>query len=326
MNSVVARFAVVDDETGAQSACWRIWTGSKRPSDETYLAPRSIVADIKVSLHASGECRIGPNEPLRNRLSPDDRRAFSVWSIDPTDLPCRLMSILVHRSELGNNPGAKGQIPVPIPHGVEALELVVALVDPETVAELPLNWSVATLLDRATTGTAVAVFAVPVDARPELLAEAKEGLSAEFDSWRLPVSWPDSSTGWATLAPDEGGEPVLMEIRFEEEVPWRPPVALGGFEGEVRPWSELPNPMPDDLDTCAVVARSVEGSVTVFINDGARCTHGHLREDLELLLKSFHSDGPYSGWDAVADGEGSLRGWVTRLATKSALDRFQGNR
>jgi len=56
-DQVAYRFVVWAGD-GRRSARWRVWTGSQNnaPSDEVYIAPRSLGSEVKVSLHSDGTC------------------------------------------------------------------------------------------------------------------------------------------------------------------------------------------------------------------------------------------------------------------------------
>lgn len=78
----VLRFAVADEQ-GRRSSTWRIWSGAKRPSDDTYIAPRHA-AQFKISLHKDGYCQHGPVDVLRRSIRPEDRQALDRWEL-PSD-------------------------------------------------------------------------------------------------------------------------------------------------------------------------------------------------------------------------------------------------
>lgn len=90
----VLRFLVVAQD-GRCSAEWRLWTGSKRPSDDTYLAPRHLAGKMKFSFHKDGSFQHGPTAPVREALRPGDRHALDRWTAPPaTPTNVRLAIIL----------------------------------------------------------------------------------------------------------------------------------------------------------------------------------------------------------------------------------------
>src|SRR3954462_2983609 len=77
---VVYRF-VVSSEDGRRSCDWRIWTGSRKPSDDVYLAPGKLGGELKVSLHRDGWCQHGLDASIRSRLRSGDKHALHRWQI-----------------------------------------------------------------------------------------------------------------------------------------------------------------------------------------------------------------------------------------------------
>jgi hypothetical protein len=66
---------VVGTEFGPRSGVWRIWT----EKNEIYVAPRSLVGEIKTSLHSSGKWRHGFARTARSPFVPSGDRAFYKW-------------------------------------------------------------------------------------------------------------------------------------------------------------------------------------------------------------------------------------------------------
>lgn len=87
-DQVAYRF-VVRAGDGRRSAQWRVWTGSRNnaPSDEVYVAPRSLGSEVKVSLNSDGTCLY----KLTNEANPwarlGDRHALHRWAIEDDFIP-----------------------------------------------------------------------------------------------------------------------------------------------------------------------------------------------------------------------------------------------
>src|SRR4051812_1092543 len=63
----VLRFAVVSPD-GRRSCEWRVWTGSRKPTNEVYMAPRSMGGELKLSIHSDGWCQHGLTGGVRASL------------------------------------------------------------------------------------------------------------------------------------------------------------------------------------------------------------------------------------------------------------------
>lgn len=71
----------IQDSDGRRSNEWVIKVAGSNKAD-VYVAPRSMLGQIKASLHESGECRIGPTAGLRKLLSWRFRQSFQTWIHD----------------------------------------------------------------------------------------------------------------------------------------------------------------------------------------------------------------------------------------------------
>lgn len=81
------RFAV-GSPTGLTSNAWRVWTTKQ---GDIYIACRDNFKEAKVSLHASGQWRMGfTTEALAKNtdlIPRDENRAWEVWNKPPASLP-----------------------------------------------------------------------------------------------------------------------------------------------------------------------------------------------------------------------------------------------
>jgi hypothetical protein len=82
----ILRFAVVADDA-RRSSEWRVWTGSKKPSDDVYVSPRSSAGRFKISLHKDGYCQFGLTDAIRKHVREEDRAAFDRWDQGPEVAP-----------------------------------------------------------------------------------------------------------------------------------------------------------------------------------------------------------------------------------------------
>lgn len=315
----VLRFAVVDD-LGRSSEIWRIWTGKKRPTNDAYLAPRPQASDLKVSLHESGECRIGPTGPLRDRLAGADRYALDVWQVDPQGPPPRaLIAIQFHRSELiESEPHLTNVEAIRIPPGSDSLMVLILIGDPAEVT--PTEDIRVDVLDRAGEESLLVV-SLPCDPRPDLLEEAKRSLRQhELTSWTLPVAWPESPLGWMVTdgrdtGPDAPGCPLLLELHIGVHPSGDSSPDLEGLSIQALPWEQFPGGAPDDPSVCAILLApgpTEDGEAVIFANGHARCDHRNLGATAEAVIRDFRSSGPDSGWSQIIDGDW----WYTSLVTR----------
>lgn len=301
-----------------------MWTGKKRPTNDAYLAPRPQVGDLKVSLHESGECRIGPTGALRPRLARADRYATSVWNIPPDGpSPRALVSLQFHRSELIEAGGRGANVEsILLPAGAESLMMLVLIGKPCDI--VPGDDVRIDTLDRAS-DEQLLIVSTPCPPAAELLNEARRAIAGgEMASWRLPVSWPDSPLGWAVTSdwnadPERVNPPVLLELNLGTDAPVAFP-DLHGLPIQVRPWDEHVGGPFDDPGICALLVApgpTEPGEPSLFLNAHARCDHRSLGGTAMAVLKRFSSDGPDAGWSRI---EGTDL-WVTALATRDEASR-----
>jgi len=87
-DQVAYRFVVWAGD-GRRSAQWRVWTGSRNnaPSDEVYIAPRSLGSEVKVSLHSDGTCLYRLTKEANPRARLGDRHALHRWTIEDGFIP-----------------------------------------------------------------------------------------------------------------------------------------------------------------------------------------------------------------------------------------------
>lgn len=313
----VLRFVTVDDD-GLTSAVWRVWTGSSRPSDGVYLAPRELGGDLKVSIHADGYAQLGPTLPLRERLFRTDRHALNRWSIDVTARPCVLAAVWFHRSELRDRDVPPNVLTVTMPVGVPAMVLLIM-----TNFNGRFPWvdgvfagSTTVSLNRRTLAPIQATF-LPVPTIHPGLDEARHLNPGPIRlPWELPVGWSEKTFGWAVI--NDRRFPHLLEVAFDEEPATCPPTSLPGFCGAVEPWERLPIEVPPNLELCAViVVNDRNDEASLFINSHARCEHDYLAEQAGGVLENFRVQGPDNGW--MHDEPLGL--WVTGMLTREARDQ-----
>ena len=208
----------------------------------------------------------------------------------------------------------------------DAIQFTLTVVRREHLRELPPEIRLVGRLDRADPETAVAVLAIEVSPKPELLEEAIRGIETEFDAWSLPVGWEPQPWGWAIASGREDEPIILVEFAHNEPPSWRPPRALREAGWTIGPWADRPPEATHGLEACAVVAvRATDYAVHVFVNDMARCSHEHLADDINRITKDLKTTGPDAGWTPVVLENGTKpAAWITAILTRSAASRAPG--
>ena len=275
----------VTDGLGNYSATWRVWTGSNKPTHDTYLAPTQIVRDIKVSLHKDGYCQIGPDRPLREKSFREDRHAFSRWRVDTRQVPCPLVSLEFARSQFRPMPTLDDVFDIVLPNGVEGLILILSTISSQSAAvrspEVGPAWTVKTL-ERADASTAISLDGVFVDEDVrlnEIGATVKRPSDDRWNVWKMPVDWEDSPYGWAVadVSPlkrwvatkRRGLRPVPNIIEFSSDPTGDLPVVLRGFNGDVEPLENCPVKLPPAADVCAVLTVAEGRTASLYLNEHA---------------------------------------------------------
>jgi len=308
---LTVRFAVMGEE-GRASSSWRLFASPHK--GDVYIAPRSVVADLKASLHESGECRIGPNQQLRDGLFPFDRAAWTVWNVDPGLAGRVLLTLSFHREHLRKRELKSDVHLIPLLAGELAAHLHIVVGPPEFASSLAANSSLRIgkelLLD---TGEVAWIVVQPSEPAEGLLAEVEAGLAGNYEQWVLPVSWDDNQFGWAVA--DNGTPiPAIFEFAHDGEVaPLHVPAALEAFPGRVRLWDELPSGPLLDEAACALLAVDEQDGGTLYVNHHSHCSHEHLLGDVLTTFAGLLSVGPDLGWDKVMFPDGEPR-WVTGFA------------
>jgi hypothetical protein len=315
----VLRFAIVDGE-GRTSAAWRAWTGSSRPSDEVYLAPRAIGGDLKISVHADGYSQLGPTRTVRDKLFRTDRHAVSRWSIDMAASPCMMAGVSFHRSELRKRNLPSGVVAVEMPADVAGVLLLLATNLTGTFPwgdGLPSRTTTMSL-GRRTLPPVTALFVPLLTVHPGLEgARLRSLIGPTGIPWELPVHWTEKTFGWAVMEDDRF--PQLLEIAYDQESPPDFPHSLSEFNGTIEPWENLPIQPSAHIDLCAViVVRDGDGLASLFINVHSRCKHDQLACQANGVLTNFHEQGPDDGWNHDDTNEV----WFTGMVTRTAHDRL----
>lgn len=342
--STVVRFRVTSGD-GRSSSTWRVWTGSRRPTDDTYLAPTDIVRDLKLSLHKDGYCQLGPTPSFRGRLFEEDRDALSRWRVDARRIPRALVLLEFTRNQLQRTADPEAEVlELVLPRGVDALAIVVAVVPVGSLEICPgvmdASTAIATL-PREDAQTEIALCAVPIPVHPMFLepdSVVERARRDGWDVWHMDVDWEDSPFGWAVA--DLSGLRRWLAFRRRGDVP-APRIyefsqqtesagqrqefsrALLGLDGAVRPWAELSVEVPSGVDACAVIVVRDDERALIFVNGHARCEHRHLYGAVKRVLRDFRNDGPDEGWGPLME-EGLQVGWRTLVLTPLAATRAPG--
>ena len=317
----VLRFAVVNG-TGRSSASWKLWTGNGRKMDETYLAPRAIGGDLKLSLHADGYCQLGPDRGVRNRSAPGDREALNRWRVDPNVMPRVIALVEFHRAQLREGVPDIGVTHVGIEPGEQGLLLAVMVVEDDSSVQGMVEDGLRFLgsLERSTRGI-VALMGAPLevvgDVSNQVMAftqEATSGWTMPTDPWSIPF-------GWVVRPHDDDKPPVIVEFAAEDGELETRSQPLRDFAGDIGDWDDLP--ISAHEESCAAIAVHSDRSEVLYQNHHSRCQHDHLMAEVESVLDGFRRRGPDAGWDLIGpDSEPDSQIWVTQIVTDAARKRM----
>lgn len=288
---------------------WRLWTGNRTPSDEIYLAPRHMAGDWKISIHSSGHRQSGPTKRLRDRLSPDDRWAESVWSQADERW---LAAILIHRVFLRPGPLRSDELAIEVLDHEEAW-LVIVTDEPLSDATLRHVGSISRRSEPP-----VHVTLCPIPPTPDVINEITELVQNPGTSWSMPVDWADNPFGFGEL--DIGANtPLLFEMANDADSGTHDQKWFKEFPGDVRPIEDCPVEAPPDVDPCAIVHLRSDHSATLYFAPHARCNHTSLVAYATAAMNRFWTAGP-DGWEPVDPSQPGA-GYITLIATRSAIER-----
>lgn len=333
--AVIARFAVVDGE-GRASDVWRVWTGTKNPTNEIYVATRQQAGDLKISLHSDGNCQFGLTDRARRLISRADRRALDRWQHGTVVGPDPLLAWLFQRSELIEQSLGDDVLEIRLEAGEAAVGILLVVADTppdrgRMVASLDLK-----------SGKKAYIVAFPRLARPDLVTQARRDVMGDGPSWRMPLQSTRSpfAVGVVPLVyPEEDGaerrlrrvwnrlcgrrrvDPFRVELRLLVEVNLTDllghdpplPAALGRFRGDVRYIGNFPLE-GDGVHRCGVLYLPDVGRPTLFVNEGSRCNHRYLQKYANRLVRR----GPDGGWRRGGPEHASMfgAGWFTSIVTR----------
>lgn len=316
--STVLRFSVVAED-GRRSSDWRIWTGSRgRPSDDTYLTPRSSGGLHKVSLHKDGYCQHGPESGLRRRLVEGTRGAFDRWDTGPEVVPGWRVGYAIgfRDSELvrTGEPLREDVLQQPGPGGAEVLQVVVVIGEPGAEDWEPEDGPLRVIrrLERRSGGV-VAVATLMGGLPQRIFDEARDILvhSRDGRTFPMPLALDDR---FAWVYGDAGDD---FHMALEIAVP--DAIRQNRFEGRVTTWRELPERLtpPRNIDLCAVLYVNPVGEAELYVNDDEQgCTHHDLVSSARATLGTLREGNTDGGWDALPEG-----GYVTGLVSAAEAER-----
>lgn len=290
---------------GRRSAQWRVWTGSRntRPSNDVYIAPRSLGGESKVSLHRDGSCFYKLTEVANPRARLGDRQAFHRWAIEelmPGTTVRRGLRIRFPEDELvsqeGDNPGV-AVVKAP-PAGSVLMVLIL-------VSDSPVNWTtldleVLAVLERASGGQ-VAVVCVSQKWNSAAFAEQVQRVSSGI-GWAVPVTRTEDKFGWLFSGSESLYE--FTEFSSAQHQISTEPVPLPPFAGRVEwlPDSDLPEGIRSRDDICGVVRLTRSGVSTLYVDRRARCDHSRLGVNAEEIRRSWVTDRSDGAYEVLPDG------------------------
>jgi hypothetical protein len=312
-NRTVLRFAVVDED-GRRSSTWRIWSGaSKRPSDDTYIAPRHAT-QFKISLHKDGYCQHGPIDVLRRSVRPEDRQALDRWELAPDRTSNPAYFLLFLSDHLRDYPTPLQDTTVV--SAAPSTLIGVFILDSAADLNLISGGTLVGILDRANGGV-VAVLSMSVDDLSPVADAALATLDQPASFWEPPgYDSEEPQAAYAFLELD--GVHGVIELTPDPALAARP-VQRPDFVGEMRQRADLAW-WPDYLDLCAILivdpVGASPGRVSLYLDPAARCDHGLLVSEANRLAASLQPEGVTEGWDRLPDG-----GWATGILCRDAADR-----
>ncbi len=317
----VLRFAVVADDE-RRSSEWRVWTGSKKPSDDVYVSPRSAAGRMKISLHKDGYCQYGLTDAIRKHVREEDRAAFDRWDQGPEIAPGWRYGygVLFAESELRqtDSPLSPSTTKIQAPPPGASLGVGILIGDASTGPSLHLGEQgrVERYLARLSGGV-VAVSSSVIPGEPNWIAKGREILQHPESAWCAGPPLSDEiqfAWGFGGVGDDVR---CAYEIAVDEPVPWTVPGALSEFNGQVRPWAEVTVAVPSGVDPCALLLMPIgEAQPQLFLHEHARCEHSELQRTANELVQAHDSGRFDGGWMRLADGR-----FFTVILTQRAADR-----
>ena len=316
------RFAVQADD-GRRSREWRLWTySSKRPSDETYLAPRDYGDALKVSMHADGLSQFGPGPKMRGQLASIDRQALDRWRDGLSGRWRVAYSVFFPHSELRlGSPSEPGVIEVPASSTDQSVLIQVVIAEDQTSPSKIMSalggdgrYSLVASLPRKS-GGAVHLLASPSSLDASHLTNAAVLLAKPHKMWRLPFAL-GTETGHGTYSDvdTDTKRRFAIEVAVDSDEAPVGPLIYERFRGSVRPWSEVPSKNPPQV--CSILSVERDGAEKIFVNENMRCQHEKLFTRAHEILDAFYADGPDSGWNPQRDGR-----WTTELLPPELAER-----
>ncbi|MEZ5383062.1 MAG: hypothetical protein R2754_14855 [Microthrixaceae bacterium] len=240
-SNVVLKFAIVDG-AGRSSAVWRMWTGKKRPSDDTYLAPLSHIRSLKISLHKDGWCQLGPDKRVRDMSSQDDRRAFSRWKIETTQVPRVLAAITFRRDQLRSVEVPAEATQVELIAGEQGM-IVFVIVLSDVAEAVAMETDGARLigyLDREAAGI-VAAIGIPLLEVADVSGRVVQLMREASTTWKMPGTSPEETPfGWLVGEADPSAPFTLHEVAPDLATPELRSRPLREFHGSVEAWENSP--------------------------------------------------------------------------------------
>ena len=320
----VVRFAVVAHD-GRRSAEWRVWTGSRRPSNDTYLAPRQLTSQLKISLHKDGSFQHGPTEPARQQIRSGDRHALDRWTAGPEESPGISIAYILrfYEAHLRTAPELDARtIRVPAPQVGQMLVVALFTTDHRTTEQDPAlkDWDEFAVLPRKDHEVILASTKMSYDHEVHE-SDLKDFAASTGYGWRphpdlasAPFGWAHG-VGWGDIRyVDEFAEDYLDSL-FAARTP------LHDERFEIRDLSDLPTPLPGDVEVCAVLRLTLLGRAQVYLDQRARCDHTALFEEAASLFADARNDACGTAWDRMEDG--SL---VSGLTTSEPHQHFHAER
>lgn len=296
---------VVRSADGRSSAEWVVWTGSRnaKPSDDVYIAPRSLGGEVKVSLHRDGTCLYKLTDQSNPRARLGDRHALERWTLEEpfpgTPLRRGLRLQFPENELVAKAAPSPATTVVPAPNASSVLQVSIVVSDaPFDLSDVALE--IFALLDRANGGF-VAVVGRSAAWDPEDFARqlARPRVGA---GWEAPLVKFENDYGWVFSG--EGSLFEFTEFALSRHAMGEKPATIDPFAGGID-WigdSDLPAPYKSRDDLCGVVRVWPSGASTLYLDRRARCDHASLGRDAEEIRRSLEisrSDGIY---DTLADG------------------------
>ena len=152
-------------------------------------------------------------------------------------------------------------------------------------------------------GGVVAVCSFVIPEAPNWIAEGREILQHPESAWYAgPPLSDEVQFAWGFTG--EGEElRAAYEIAVDEPPSWTVPGALSGFNGQVRPWAEVPVAVPSGIDPCALLLMPIgETHPQLFLHEHARCVHSELQRTANELVQAHDSGQLDEGWMRLPDG------------------------